>query len=84
VGIYTDRQHRGDGGLAGITFIVVEIAGIKALGKGYLGTIIYWPHDQPLIMNALMTLIMAPVEIVGKFTKAFALTVRLFANNRER
>ena len=28
----------------------------------------------------LMTLIMTPVEIVGKFTKPFALTIRLFAN----
>jgi len=66
--------------LAIITFVVVELAGIKALGKGYLGTIIYWPHDQPFIMKALMTPIMTPVEIVGKFTKPFALTIRLFAN----
>jgi F-type H+-transporting ATPase subunit a len=66
--------------LAIITFIVVEIAGIKALGAGYIGTIIYWPHDMPFIMKALMTPIMTPVEIVGKFTKPFALTIRLFAN----
>jgi len=66
--------------LAIITFVVVELAGIKALGKGYLGTIIYWPDDQPFIMKALMTPIMTPVEIVGKFTKPFALTIRLFAN----
>lgn len=68
------------GTLAVITFIVVEAAGIKALGAGYLGTIIYWPHDMPFVMKAPMTLIMTPVEIVGKFTKPFALTVRLFAN----
>jgi F-type H+-transporting ATPase subunit a len=66
--------------LALITFVVVEVAGMKALGKGYIGTIIYWPHDQPFIMKALMTPIMTPVEIVGKFTKPFALTIRLFAN----
>jgi F-type H+-transporting ATPase subunit a len=66
--------------LAIITFIVVEIAGMRALGKGYIGTIIYWPHDMPFIMKALMTPIMTPVEIVGKFTKPFALTIRLFAN----
>ena len=66
--------------LALITFVVVEIAGMRALGKGYIGTIIYWPADQPFIMKALMTPIMTPVEIVGKFTKPFALTVRLFAN----
>ena len=66
--------------LAIITFIVVEIAGIKSLGAGYLGTIVYWPHDMPFVMKALMTPIMTPVEIVGKFTKPFALTIRLFAN----
>jgi F-type H+-transporting ATPase subunit a len=27
-----------------------------------------------------MTLIMTPVEIIGKFTKPFALAIRLFAN----
>jgi F-type H+-transporting ATPase subunit a len=66
--------------LAIVTFIVVEAAGIKSLGAGYIGTIIYWPHDMPFIMKALMTPIMTPVEIVGKFTKPFALTIRLFAN----
>jgi F-type H+-transporting ATPase subunit a len=66
--------------LAIVTFFVVEVAGMKALGAGYIGTIIYWPKDQSFIMNALMTPIMTPVEIVGKFTKPFALTIRLFAN----
>ena len=66
--------------LAIVTFIVVEAAGIKSLGAGYIGTIIYWPHDMPFIMKVLMTPIMTPVEIVGKFTKPFALTIRLFAN----
>jgi F-type H+-transporting ATPase subunit a len=66
--------------LAAITFVVVEVAGMRALGKGYLGTVIYWPHDMPLYMKLFMTLIMTPVEIIGKFTKPFALTVRLFAN----
>ncbi|HXT18505.1 MAG TPA: F0F1 ATP synthase subunit A [Gemmatimonadaceae bacterium] len=66
--------------LAMITFFVVEIAGMRALGKGYIGTLIYWPHDMPFIMKALMTPIMTPIEIVGKITKPFALTVRLFAN----
>jgi F-type H+-transporting ATPase subunit a len=66
--------------LAAVTFIVVEVAGMRALGKSYLGTIIYWPHDMPLVMKLPMTVIMTPVEIIGKFTKPFALTVRLFAN----
>lgn len=66
--------------LAIITFIVVEVAGMKALGTGYLGTIIYWPHDMPLGLKLGLTVIMTPVELVGKFTKPFALTIRLFAN----
>lgn len=66
--------------LALITFIVVEIAGMKALGKGYLGTVVYWPHDMPIAMKLPLTVVMTPVEIIGKFTKPFALTIRLFAN----
>jgi F-type H+-transporting ATPase subunit a len=66
--------------LALITFVVVEVAGMRALGKGYIGTIIYWPHDMPVLMKSLLTIVMTPVEIIGKFTKPFALTVRLFAN----
>ena len=66
--------------LAIITFLVIEWAGMRALGWGYLGTIVYWPHDMPLTMKLPMTLIMTPVEIIGKFTKPFALAIRLFAN----
>lgn len=66
--------------LALITFAMIEIAGMKALGKGYIGTIIYWPHDMSLALKLPLTLIMTPIEIISKFTKPFALTVRLFAN----
>ena len=66
--------------LALITFVVVEVAGMRALGKGYLGTIIYWPHGMSLPMKLFLSPIMTPVEIMGKFTKPFALTIRLFAN----
>jgi F-type H+-transporting ATPase subunit a len=66
--------------LAIITFFTVEAAGMRALGKGYLGTIIYWPHDMPLAMKIPLSLILTPVELIGKFTKPFALTIRLFAN----
>jgi F-type H+-transporting ATPase subunit a len=68
------------GMLAIIAFVVIEIAGIRALGKNYINTIFYWPHDMPVWGRFLMTLIMTPVEILGKFTKPFALTIRLFAN----
>jgi len=66
--------------LAIIAFFVIEIAGIRALGKNYINTIVYWPHDMPLFGKIIMTSIMTPVEILGKFTKPFALTIRLFAN----
>ncbi len=66
--------------LAIISFIVIEIAGMRALGKGYLGTIVYWPHDMSLPMKMGLTIILTPVEIIGKFTKPFALAIRLFAN----
>ena len=66
--------------LAILTFLVIEIAGMKALGKGYINTIIFWPHDMPLMMRVPMSMILSPVELLGKFTKPFALTIRLFAN----
>lgn len=67
--------------LAIVTFVVVEISGIKSQGLGYLRTIFYIPpKEMPLVLKPLMILIMTPVEIVGKITKPFALAVRLFAN----
>jgi F-type H+-transporting ATPase subunit a len=66
--------------LAILSFLMVEWAGIRTLGKGYINTIVYWPHDMSLVMKIPMTLIMTPVEIIGKFTKPFALAIRLFAN----
>jgi F-type H+-transporting ATPase subunit a len=66
--------------LAIIAFFVIEISGMRALGKNYISTIVYWPHDMPFLGKLLMTCIMTPVEILSKFTKPFALTIRLFAN----
>ena len=67
--------------LAVITFIVVEISGIRTQGWGYLKTIFYVPpKDMPLLLKPLMFVIMTVVEVIGKFTKPFALAVRLFAN----
>jgi len=66
--------------LALITFVVVEAAGVKAQGAGYFKTIVYWPSDQSLAMKLPMTFLMTPIEIIGKFTKPFALAIRLFAN----
>ncbi|MBZ4420772.1 F0F1 ATP synthase subunit A [Myxococcus sp. RHSTA-1-4] len=61
-------------GLAVCTFIVTQIAGIRAAGLGgYLAHLTGGVH--PLLWP-----IMIPVEFLGLFTKPFALTVRLFAN----
>ena len=68
------------GTLAIITFVMVEVAGMRALGKGYIKTIVYWPSDQPLLMKALLTPLLTPLEFFGKFTKPVALAIRLFAN----
>jgi F-type H+-transporting ATPase subunit a len=66
--------------LAVLAFIVIEYAGMKAQGAHYINTIIYWNKDLALPLRILLFLIMTPVEILGKFTKPFALAVRLFAN----
>jgi len=66
--------------LAIITFIVIEIAGMKAQGWGYVNTIVFWPHDMSLPMKIFISPILTPIEIIGKLTKPFALAIRLFAN----
>jgi len=66
--------------LAIITFIVIEVAGMKALGWKYINTIVYWPHDMPLAMKIFISPILTPIELAGKFTKPVALAIRLFAN----
>jgi F-type H+-transporting ATPase subunit a len=67
--------------LALMSFITIEIAGMRALGaKGYLQTIFYLPPGLPTALKPIMLIIMTPVEIIGKLSKPFALAVRLFAN----
>src|SRR5262249_23169650 len=44
--------------LAIIAFFVIEISGMRALGKNYISTIIFWPHDMPFFGKLVMTLIM--------------------------
>ncbi|XXF78572.1 F0F1 ATP synthase subunit A [Myxococcaceae bacterium GXIMD 01537] len=61
-------------GLAICTFIVTQIAGIRAAGFGG-----YLAHLTGGVHWALWP-IMIPVEVLGLFTKPFALTIRLFAN----
>ena len=66
--------------LAIITFFVVEAAGMRAQGIGYLNTIFYWNKDLNIVLRVLLFLILSPIEFIGKLTKPFALTIRLFAN----
>lgn len=67
--------------LALLVFIVIEVGGFLKLGpKGYLGTI--FPHVEGVtgIGGAVLTVAMAPIEILSKFVKPFAMAVRLFGN----
>ena len=66
--------------LAIITFFVIEISGMRALGLGYFSTMFYWNKDMPLPLRIFMFVILSPIEVIGKLTKPFALTIRLFAN----
>lgn len=60
--------------LAVFTFFITQIASIKALGiNGYLSHLTAGTHWS-------LWIIMIPIEIIGLFTKPFALTIRLFAN----
>jgi F-type H+-transporting ATPase subunit a len=66
--------------LAIISFITIEVAGMKALGKNYIKTIVFWPDEMSLPMKMFISPILTPIELLGKFTKPFALAIRLFAN----
>jgi len=63
------------GGLAFLSFILIQIAGIRKHGLiGYYKGLV--PHGVPAFVAPVMFI----VEFLGLFAKAFALTVRLFAN----
>jgi F-type H+-transporting ATPase subunit a len=69
------------GALALVTFVVVEISGMRTLGfSGYMRTIFYAPPGLHPVGQAIMLIILTPVEFLGKLTKPFALMIRLFAN----
>jgi F-type H+-transporting ATPase subunit a len=63
------------GGLALLTFLLINIAGIRERGLfAYLRGLA--PEGLPSWLLPLMY----PVEVLGMLTKSFALTIRLFAN----
>jgi len=61
-------------GLAIIAFIMIQVSAIRAQGFGH-----YLKHLTGGVHWALWP-IMVPIEILGLFTKPFALCIRLFAN----
>jgi F-type H+-transporting ATPase subunit a len=60
--------------LASCTFVLTQIASIRSAGIG--GYLKHLTGGTPMWLWPIMI----PVEILGLFTKPFALTVRLFAN----
>lgn len=67
--------------LAILVFIVIEIGGLIKIGpKAYLRTIFPHVDGLPPAGAAVMAIGMAPIEVIGKIVKPFALAVRLFGN----
>ncbi len=62
------------GGLAIIAFVMIQASAIRTQGLGH-----YLAHLTGGVHWSLW-LIMIPIEILGLFTKPFALCIRLFAN----
>jgi F-type H+-transporting ATPase subunit a len=62
-------------GMASVSFVAMQYAGISKFGiVGHLKGLV--PPGLPWFLVPIMI----PIEILGMFTKPFALTVRLFAN----
>jgi len=62
-------------GLAGMAFLMIQASGVREHGLyGHFRNLV--PHGMPVWLLPIMI----PVEIVGMFTKPFALCIRLFAN----
>lgn len=61
--------------LAGMAFLMIQVSGMRAHGVvAHFRNLV--PHGLPIWLMPIMI----PVEILGMFTKPFALCVRLFAN----
>src|SRR5919201_393225 len=61
--------------LAIMSLVMIQVSGIREHGlKHHLQNLI--PHGLPVLLLPIMI----PVEIMGQFTKPFALCIRLFAN----
>lgn len=61
--------------LAGLAFVMIHLAGMRRYG-----VVKHLKHVMPGGLPLWLYPIMLPVEILGMFTKPFALCIRLFAN----
>lgn len=69
------------GALALVSLMVIEISGMAKLGpRGYMRTIFPKVPGMEGAGGVVMSIAMAPIEIISKFVKPFALCVRLFGN----
>jgi F-type H+-transporting ATPase subunit a len=69
------------GALALVTLLVVEIGGMRKLGfTGYMHTIFPTVPGMSGAGALAISVAMAPIEVIGKLVKPFALAVRLFGN----
>jgi F-type H+-transporting ATPase subunit a len=67
--------------LAAMAFVTIEIGGMRALGfNGYMRTIFPKVEGMSGAGAAVISVAMAPIEILGKLVKPFALCFRLFGN----
>ncbi|HEX6368638.1 MAG TPA: F0F1 ATP synthase subunit A [Longimicrobium sp.] len=67
--------------LAVMTFFVVELGGLIAMGpKHYWHTIWFVPQGMHPVAGNLMAFALMPIELAGKIARPFALAVRLMAN----
>jgi F-type H+-transporting ATPase subunit a len=69
------------GALALCSLMVIEVGGFMKLGpKGYLRTIFPKVPGMSGAGAVAISLVMAPIEVISKLVKPFALCVRLFGN----
>lgn len=69
------------GGMAFLSLILIEVSGMLKLGfHGYMRTIFPPIAGVPRAGAVFLSVAMAPIEILGKIVKPFALCVRLFGN----
>lgn len=68
------------GALALLAFLTIHGSAIAKMGFGNYMKALVPPIDLPLGMKIFILIILAPIEFLGHFIKAFVLAVRLFAN----